>query len=186
MVSRYGITDKGVAKSVLENKPDSPLAALLLEFVEDVCDQLREGLKKHDVNTSSLGLSQSIQPTKVSLSKGGVSIGITAEHYWKFINYGVNGTEVNHGAPAWGVQPNTGKSFHQEILEWIPKRGVQLPESFDTYNQFAWAIMQSVRKKGKEPKPFYDEVVNDNLTRLIKPKIEKLMGRAIEVAIIAG
>lgn len=182
-MSKYGIANIGQARAVLNGEPSSPLAALLRDFALNVCGQLQESLKKHNVNTSALGLSQSIQPTKVSITKSAVSIGIEAEHYWKFVNYGVNGTEISWGAPAWGTQPNTGKSFHQNILEWIPKRGVKLPPQFDDYNSFAWAIMQGVKKKGQQPRPFYTEVINKNLAAIVRPQIEKILGRSIEIII---
>lgn len=184
MASKYNISNLGVAKSVIENQEGSPLDFLLRDLTQEVCNRLRDGLKKHDVNTASLGLSQSIQPTKVEHKGDVVTIGIDAEFYWKFINYGVNGTERSWGAPSWGSQGSQPKSFHQSILEWIPKRGVQLPSQFADYDSFAWAIQKNIAKKGKEPKPFFDEVVNDKLADYMKPQIEALLGQAITINIV--
>lgn len=184
MAKRNIPNDIGVAKSVLSAEAGSPLDDLLLDLTKEVCNRLRSGLKKHDANTSSMGLSQSIQPTEVSHDGDSVNISISAEHYWKFINYGVNGTERSWGAPAWGSQGLQDKSFKQNILEWIPKRGVQLPSQFNSYESFAYAIMTNIRKKGKEPKPFYTEVVNEKLINYMRPQIEELFGKAIEINII--
>ncbi len=185
MAKDYGISNLGVAKSVIENQKGSPLELLLLDLTNDVCERLREGLKKHNVNTASLGLSQSIQSTTAEYDGEVLTVGISAESYWKFINYGVNGTERSWGAPNWGSQPSTGKSFHQNILEWIPKRGVMLPSQFKSYDSFAWAIQKNIIRKGKEPKPFYSEVVNEKLINFMRPQIEELLGRAILINIVA-
>lgn len=175
----------GVSQSVLEAQEGSPLDFLLKDLTEEVCKRLRDGLKKHDVNTSSLGLSQSIQPTKVNHNGKTVEIGITAEHYWKFINYGVNGTERSWGAPSWGSQGSQPKSFHQSILEWIPQRGVSLPSQFSSYDSFAWAIQTNIKKYGKEPKPFFTEVINEALADYMRPQIEALIGEAITINIVS-
>jgi hypothetical protein len=175
----------GTSKDVLNNKSSSPLGALLTELTTDVVEQLKEALVARDVNTTSLGLSQSIQPSKVNVEGSEVNVQISMEYYWKFVNYGVNGTERSHGAPAWGPQPQGAKSFKQAILEWIPKRGVSLPSQFSTYDQFAYAIMTNVRKYGKEPRPFFEDVVNPALTQALRGPIETLLGRAIELRIVA-
>jgi len=171
----------GVANSVLNNDKGSPLEQLLINISQDICDQLKENLRKYDANTTSLGLSQSIQPNSITYENNLLSIGISAEYYWKFINYGVNGEVINRGAPNWGKQPSTGKSFHQSVLEWIPKRGV-MAENGD-YDGLAWAIMRSIRLKGKQPKPFFTDVMNTNLAEIMRPQIEELLGKAIEIKI---
>ena len=186
MANKYNITNLVVAKSVIENQEGSPLDFLLRDLTLEVCNRLREGLKKHDANTSSLGLSQSIQPEETVTHNGSVvTIGIKAEDYWKFVNYGVNGTERSWGAPAWGSQGSQPKSFHQSILEWIPKRDITLPSAFKDYDSFAWAIQKNIIKKGKEPKPFFSEVVNNKLADYMRPQIEELLGEAITINIVA-
>jgi hypothetical protein len=183
VAGKYNIPDLGVSRAVLENKGNSPLDKLMYDLTLDICDQLREQLKQRDINTTSLGLSQSIRPTDVSVDSKGLTVGILAEDYWKYVNYGVNGEKVNRGAPNWGSQPTNGKSFHQNILEWIPKRGLVKPERFATYEAFAWAIRRGVINNGKEARPFYDAVINEKLINFMRPKVEELLGRAIEINI---
>jgi len=180
----------GVANSVLNNDKGSPLEQLLINISQDICDQLKENLVKYDANTTSLGLSQSIQPNSITYENNLLSVGIDAEYYWKFIDKGVNGAGgdnlkriVHSGSPAWGRQPTPEKSFHQNILEWIPKRGVIKPDSFETYDQYAWAIMRSIIKYGKQPKPFFTDVMNTNLAEIMRPQIEALLVKAIEIKI---
>jgi len=120
----------GTSREVLEAEPGSPMDQLLVTLMEDVIEQLQQKLVDYNINTSRLGLSQSLVPS-VTYKAGEVRVGLSAAFYWKFINSGVNGTEVSHGAPTWGPSP-ADQSFKQSILEWIPARGVQLPPSFKT------------------------------------------------------
>jgi hypothetical protein len=174
----------GSAQAILDNSNASPLGQLLVSLADDVIKDLKAALKARDINTSSLGLSQSIVPSDVIVNGSEVSVNISMDFYWKYVNYGVNGTEVNHGAPTHGKAPAATKSFKDSILEWIPKRGVMLPQQFQTYDQFAYAIMTNVRKKGQAPRPFFDDVINDALVQTLKTPIEKVMGRAIELKIV--
>lgn len=173
----------GSSRDILENKPDSPLGKLLTELTEDVIKQLQERLVARDIN-ASLGLSQSIIPTDVSINGGSVSVGISMDFYWKYVNYGVNGTEVNRGAPNWGGGPQQSKTFLQAVKEWIPQRGLTLPDGFTDYNSFAWAIMVNKRKKGQEARPFFTDVINENLVQVLKKPIENVLGRAVEISIV--
>lgn len=170
----------GMANAVLEDKPNSLMGQLLLSLARDVTEQLRASVDKHKINASS-NLKQSIKPSATVVNDNGVvSVAVNADFYWKFVNYGVNGDEVNHGAPSWGVQPRQDKSFHQAILEWIPTTGT----TSEDYDSFAWAIMNKIKRDGKAPRPFYTDVVNDHLKKeLIKP-IKMLLKNAIEVKII--
>lgn len=177
--------DLGTAKSVLQNKPGSPLGSLLQDMIQDVIEQLQQAMKNRNINTSSASLSQSIAPTEVKFNGDSVEIGLTMEHYWKYVNYGVNGSEVSRNAPAWGSAPSAGKSFRDSIKEWIPKRGLSLPESFKSYDQFAFAIMTNIIKRGKEGRPFFEDVVNDNLIQVMREPIESIVGRSIEIAIVS-
>lgn len=175
----------GSSKEVLDNKGSSPLSQLLVELSEEVVDQLKAALVARDVNTTSLGLSQSIHISDIEFSGSSLSISISAEFYWKYVNYGVNGTEINHGAPEWGASPPGEMSFKDAILQWIPQRGLQLPPEFNSFESFAYAIMTNVRKHGKEPRPFFDDVVNPSLVETMRAPIEKLIGRAIEISIVS-
>lgn len=180
VVASMGI---GSAKAVLENKGSSPLSILLTELATNVVEQLKEALKNRDINTSSMGLSQSIGVTEILLSSGSVSIGISAEFYWKYVNYGVNGEETNHGSPTWGSAPAGEQSFFQAIQQWIPQRGLQLPPQFNTFEEFTFAIMTNIRKHGQSPRPFFEDVVNPQIADTLRVPIEELVGRSIEIVI---
>lgn len=173
----------GSSKAVLENKGNSPLSQLLVSMSEDVITQLKGALVARNINTSSQGLSQSLHVSEIKIAGSEVKIGVSAEFYWKFVNYGVNGTEVHRGAPDWGSVPAGDKSFSQAIREWIPQRGLQLPPEFSSFESFTYAIMTNIRKKGKEARPFFEDVVNDKLVETLREPIEKVIGRSIEISI---
>jgi hypothetical protein len=173
----------GSAKEILKGNPSSPLAVLLQELIQDVTDQLVAKVHQYDAVASG-NLVQNIRPTSKATLEGEVlSVSITAPFYWKFVNYGVNGTEVNRGAPNWGQQQND-RSFHSSIMDWTRNRGISLPEQFDSYDQFAWAIMGSIKKKGIEKRPFFTDVVNESLYDALSEPISTLIGKAIKINII--
>lgn len=174
----------GVTKQVLEGNPNSPLAELLQTLIQDVIDQITAKADDYDIN-ASYNLRQSILPSKSAyIQDGALKVHITAPFYWKFVNYGVNGTEVNHGAPAWGRQPAQDKSFRQAIGEWIQNRGITLPNQFDEYDSFAWAMMNSIKKKGKAARPFFTDVVNAKLYEQIQEPISNVIGESIRIQIV--
>lgn len=173
----------GESADVLANKKGSPTEQLLAVIANDVVDSLRKKLDEYDVNASS-NLKQSL--TVIPLSKSNeVNVEISADFYWKYINYGVNGSIVNHGAPSWGKESQSnGKSFIQNIKDWVAFRGITLPSQFSSYDSFAWAIKTSVERNGKKPRPFYSDVVNEKLKNEIQEAITALFGKSITVNII--
>ena len=173
----------GTSKQVLEENPNSPLGELLTQLTNDVIIQLTKSLDKYNISASH-NLRQSIVPTKVMVDDGNVAVAINADFYWKYVNYGVNGTEVNYGSPAWGHEKNNTKSFNTSIQEWVRNRGIVAPEQFGDYEQFAYAIMSNIKRKGQKPRPFYTDVVNDKLKEHIRKPIERLMKKSITITII--
>lgn len=184
-VDKLNQLNLGLSNQILNAQSGSPMELLLKDIAQELTDRFRKAIVERGIGASD-NLQQSIKPTSsVKIEGDVVSIGVEADMYWKFVNYGVNGTEVNHGAPSWGTQPPQEKTFHQAIKEWIPFAGLQLSEQFQTYDSLAWAIMASIKKKGKAPRPFFGDVVNDSLVKEMAIPISKLIGRAIEVRIVA-
>ena len=174
----FNIPDIGVAKSVLNNDKGSPLEQLLISISQDICDQLKANLEKYDANTTSLGLSQSIQPNSITFEDNLLSVGISAEYYWKFVNFGVNGWKTNRGAPEWGSEAI---ATVPAIKEWIPKRGIIAEDG--NYDRLAYNIVRFVNREGREGRPFFTDVMNTNLAEIMRPQIESLLGQAIEIKI---
>ena len=172
----------GTTKAILNEEPNSPLGVLLSGLMQDVTNQLTKSLEKYGAGEGNL--RQSITPTKVAIEDSAISVAIQADFYWKFVNYGVNGTEVSHNAPAWGTQPSSGKTFLQSIGEWRMQKGITLPEQFSSYESFDFAIMKNIQKNGKAPRPFFTDVVNEKLVAYLKKPIEKLLKKTIEIQIV--
>ena len=174
----------GNSKAILEGLPGTPLEELLKDLMQDVADQLVLEIDALNI-AASRRLRQSIIPDKQVTKEGNVvTIGLSADFYWKFINYGVNGTEVQHGAPSWGRQPAGEVSFHKSIMDWTMDRGITMPAQFDTYDSFAFAIMANIKKKGKQARPFFTNVVNETLTTKIQKELSEFFKEAITVNIV--
>jgi len=177
--------DLGASKAILNNEPNSPLGELLVSLTQDIVEELKASMVKHKINTSSRGLSQSTRPTPVTIVGNSVSVGISMAFYWKFVNFGVNGTETSVGAPNWGPTPQGSKSFFESIQDWIPQRGLSLPPQFSDFDQFTHAIMTNVRKHGQRGRPFFSDVINETLVQKLEEPISRVIGRAIKVNIVA-
>lgn len=173
----------GTSADVLKNSPDSPLGSLLKDLVQGVVDELGRSLDKYGVRASNQ-LKQTMLPTPPRIDEDGVSVAISAEFYWKFVNYGVNGTETSYGAPSWGKVSSPDMSFKDSIGQWIRNKGITLPDGFSNYESLSYAMMTNIKKHGQKPRPFFTDVVNERLVDVLKKPIEKLIGRAITVQII--
>lgn len=170
----------GRAKDVLDNIPNNPLQLLLQDQFNDLVDKLRQSIDKHDISTYGT-LKNSIVPVTYKAQNGVLEIGIEAEFYWKFINYGVNGTKIHRGAPNWGKQPQGRQTFKQAIDSWIRGRGIRVRDSRMSYDSLNFLIRKSIVEKGKEPRPFVDDVINEQLLANMEAEITNFVGRAIEI-----
>ena len=133
----------------------------------------------------------------VSVSKrGGLIIRIYMPPQWKYINYGVKGAE--------SVKPKTGASPYQfknkrpplsVIREFmmnrgiVPRRGGQRIDKGaggeKARNRLAWVIAESIRKKGIEAFPFFDNAVTlDKIQDLEKQLLDLYEGKFIEDIVV--
>ena len=172
----------GTSRAAFKAQKKSPLVTLLELQMQEIIERLRERMRHYDVNASRK-LAQGITGLDPVIKGNQLFVPLQADFYWKFINYGVNGSERSWGAPAWGSIPQSGLTFSQSIDEWLTDRGITPPEQFSSRESFNYVVRQSIKKKGKEPRPFFTDVVNDALIRELQEPIEKLLGRAIEIMI---
>jgi len=121
--------------------------------VQSNLQALVEEIKKKgntmDVRASN-NLLTSIIPKKIIASQDNISADITADEYWKFLNYGVNGTLFS-GAPNWkslGVVAQPFNELVASIQQWMPFRNVQ-PRGDDSFEETATAIAFATIKNGK-------------------------------------
>lgn len=170
----------GVSRKALAGEVNSPLHALLIGLNQEIIDKLNESIQGYDAIASNR-LKQSIIAIDES-EPGVLSVAISAEFYWKYVNYGVNGTKVNHGAPTWGSAPGSTMSFKDSILGWIRDKGLRARPG-QTYDQMAFAIMRGVKEKGTAPRPFFTDVVNAELKQYLTKAITEVYKQAIIIEI---
>jgi len=181
----------GTSKAVVEGQPNSPLGQLLTTLANDVTKQLTDSMDSYNIRASN-NLRQSILPTKVEVNGDVVTVGISAPFYWKYVNYGVNGFAVNHGAPNWGSTGATREDFKKSIGAWRMNVGINLNSftndsgkpMFSSYDKLDDGLMYMVAKNGQKPRPFYTDVVNDKLVNYLRKPIEKLFKKAMTVVIV--
>ncbi len=162
------------SEQILANKSDNPLTELLLRLTNDIIKDLRLELDK---SRASGNLQQSIIPQPKSYNL----IEVEAPFYWKYINYGVNGIQVQRGAPYHGKAPKTGLSFYDSIYKWIGDKGIV--GDGVTRDQLAGMIVNSVRMKGVEATHFYDKVVTQERKKEMSASISNLIGQSIKLII---
>jgi len=177
----------GTSTAILNNSTGNPLGELLVSLTQEVIDRIVQKGQDYNINASR-NLTQSFVPTEVEYTGKEVNVGLSADFYWKYINFGVNGTVINHGAPTHGKAPSGTPSFEQAIGKWIIDRGITLdgrPNGAETYDQLNYLMRRAISENGKAPRPFVTDVINDNLINVLRAPIEKVLGRAIQVNIIS-
>jgi hypothetical protein len=181
--------DLGNAKQMIDAPADSPLGVLLSLLCQNVLDEIVKNAFKYNINASGT-LMQSFQVSEAFMENGGVTVQLSLPEdkaYWKYVNYGVNGTKRNTGAPSWGLPPIGTKSFSQSIDDWMFHRGIQpdgRPNGAKTVEELNYLIRKHIVEQGKEPRPFVSDVLNENIVTLFREPIERLLGRAIEINIV--
>jgi hypothetical protein len=170
--------DFGRSKDILENKSKNPMTDLLLKITNELIEDWRKELIKNDSYATG-GLAASLRPVNMKPE----SIETEAENHWKYINYGVNGTMVNRGAPTHGRAPKGNLSFYEAIKKWMYDKGINPPQGY-TVEQYAAMVKTSIRKKGIEGNHFFDKVLNEKRVDEIRERISNLAGAAIKTMII--
>jgi hypothetical protein len=170
----------GTSKQVLSAEDNSPMEILLIGLHQEIINRLKTSLDKYDISASNR-LKQSMLTVDES-SPGAVGVAISANFYWKYVNYGVNGALVNRGAPTWGSAPAGTPSFHDAILGWIKDKGLKAKPG-QTYDEMASAIMRGLYNKGQAPRPFFTDVVNAELKKYLTKSISDTMKQAITITI---
>ena len=181
--------DLGGSKKILDAPADSPLGVLLVLLCNNVLSEIKDNAFKYKINASGT-MMQDFRVSEAFLESNEVTVQLAVPEdkaYWKYINYGVNGTKRNTGAPSWGLPPIGTKSFSQSIDDWMFHRGIQpdgRPNGAKTVEQLNYLIRKHIVEQGKEPRPFVSDVLNENIVTLFREPIERLLGRAIQINIV--
>lgn len=167
----------GRSEDILKNTSDNPMTELLLKLTNELIEDWRKQLIT-DKSYATGDLAQSLRPVNIKPD----SIETTGASHWKYINYGVNGTMVNRGAPTHGKAPKGNLSFYDAIYKWIGDKGI-VPNEGMTREQLAGAIVNSVRMKGIEATHFFDKVLTEQRVDEMSQRVSDLVGAAIKIVI---
>jgi hypothetical protein len=174
----------GTSREVLTASPQSPLSKLLQGLTQDVIDQITKRMEHYDVSASN-HLKQNTKLSKVEVKGSTIKVGISSDFYWKFINYGVNGSKVNHGAPNWGATPSGSLSMSESMKAWEMNRGItSVNGRYTNWTSLSKVEGMSMAERGQKPRPYFSDVVNDRLKDTLRTPIEKLLKRSIEIIIV--
>jgi hypothetical protein len=179
----------GSSKAILEQKEDNPLSQLLKVLMNEVLSEIVAKGFQYDVQASTLLSEFKVQDAIIDGDSVTVELTLPPDKfYWQYIDQGVNGLEVQRGAPRWGKAPLGTKTFSQSVDDWMHHRGVRPDGRVNgakTMEQLNYLIRRKIVNEGKEPRPFVSDVLNENIVSLFREPIERLLGRAIQINIVA-
>ena len=169
--------DFGRSSDILNGTSDNPMTELLTRLVNELIMDMRKLL----VESRATGnLEQSIIPKE--LNPETIALDAQDAFYWKYVNYGVNGTKVNRGAPTHDKAPSSNLSFHDSITKWLGDKGIVPPEEM-TRESYAYLIMGKLKRDGMEGTHFIDKVVTDQRINEMSKPISALLKESIIVYI---
>lgn len=123
------------------------IAQVLEEYAQDVRNTYQDKLIEGE-RIASGKLLNSVEYT-VTQGENEWVVSLTLEHYWKYLEYGVQGAKnatSPFGNPGWGAYPH--------ILEWIKVKPV-LPRpnkgKIPSQKSLAYLITRSIVKNGTKP-----------------------------------
>ena len=159
---------------------------IVLNWLQGRIDHAKEILKNDGRMTTSGALYQSIRESDLQLSDEGVmTVNVIAEQYWKYINYGVNGTEVNHGstmsftskAPPRSAMLQYIKDKAITELAYTNREGQRIVKPLNddkARNGAAYVFSQAVKRKGIRKTPFIDNSFTDEQIDILTKELANL------------
>lgn len=176
----------GTATENLRAKAGTKVGETILEWLVERREVAREKLDEpkgsnpsRDSNgTGALRTSVGWKPLVTNGEE--VLIEVIAEDYWDFINQGVNGTVNNFGSPYSFKNLGVGLKMHQAFKEFIQVRGIQPREPETDYDQLAYILARSVKKKGIKKTPFMDEAFSPEAIKDLADRLGKTVKRIFE------
>lgn len=145
---------------------NSPFEQFLVNLGQQITSQLKQSLRNEGIDQNSL-LSQSIAPEIIS-DENGVTLKITANNYWKFVNDGVNGVLRNVSGKYNFKTPFPNRKMAASIQDYMGRRGISDAANFKSVS---YAIATKVKKYGIEPTHFVDKVMTDEFINTISTQL---------------
>jgi hypothetical protein len=179
ILEQFGSIMKSEVIEPLENSVEGVVS----KWLQGRIDYAKQLLAEDGRNTTAGALSASIRQGQFDLSNEGiVSVTVLAEDYWQYINYGVNGTDVNQGSTmSFTTKAPPISSMLQYIkdktiteLAYTSREGQRIIKPLTTDKArmgAAYVFAQGVKRKGIRKTPFIDNSFTDEeinkLTQLL-------------------
>ena len=179
ILEQFGSIMKSQVIEPLENSVEGVVS----KWLQGRIDYAKQLLADDGRNTTAGALSASIRQGQFDLSQEGIiSVTVLAEDYWQYINYGVNGTQVNHGSTmSFTTKAPPISSMLQYIkdktiteLAYTDREGQRIVKPLTTDKArmgAAYVFAQGVKRKGIRKTPFIDNSFTDEeikkLTQLL-------------------
>lgn len=169
-----------IMRNTIIEPAENTIPAIAKKWLDERIEQAKQMLADDGRNTTAGALSASIRQGQFDLSKEGImTVTVVAENYWKYINYGVNGTEVDQqSTKGWAF--TTKGPPQSAMLQYIKDKAInQLTFGAETINLdtpkkregAANFLSKRVKAKGIRKTPFIDNSFTDeqidNLTKLL-------------------
>lgn len=166
----------GKLKEEFKSTANNPLHQLIIDISNRIVSTMQKQLKKPD----SI-LSQSIGHSPIIIeNNGNISIEITANEYWDFVNSGVNGLKANFGSQYSFKTPYPNKKMAESIQGWMGQRGISNGADF---RSASYGIATSVKKYGIKPTHFVDVVLSDSFINEISEQVSEQAGKLVSLTI---
>ena len=169
----------GTATDNLRAKAGTKVEETIKEWLTERIDVAQEVLIKDGKRVDG-SLIPSIRPKDLVTNGEEVLVQVIAEDYWDFINQGVNGTVNNFGSPYSFRNLGVSIKMHQAFKEFIQVRGIQPREPEMDYDQLAYVLARSVKKKGIRKTPFMDEGFGEEAIKDLADRLGKTVKRIFE------
>jgi hypothetical protein len=179
ILEQFGSIMRSQVIEPLENSVEGVVS----KWLQGRIDYAKQLLAEDGRNTTAGALSASIRQGQFDLSNEGiVSVTVLAEDYWQYINYGVNGTDVNQGSTmSFTTKAPPISSMLQYIkdktiteLAYTDREGQRIVKPLTTDKErmgAAYVFAQGVKRKGIRKTPFIDNSFTDEeinkLTQLL-------------------
>ena len=172
-----------IMKSEVIEPLENSVEGVVSKWLQGRIDYAKKLLADDNRNTTAGALSASIRQGQFDLSQEGkLSVTVLAEDYWQYINFGVNGTQVNHGsnmsfttkAPPMASMLDYIRDKTITELAYTSREGQRIIKPLNTDKArmgAAYVFAQGVKRKGIRKTPFITDSFTDkeidNLTQLL-------------------
>lgn len=197
------------AVTIVDNKFEvKTVEDLLLKYLHEIITGLTRELKSAKKDQPGVLLQSIGENSDVEYEGDKMTIFIGMEDYWKYVNYGVNGTDSSNGSKynfknkqppedemlefintnnkvkAWArtlIAKKKLKKTQKKVKSKRIKKAVKQISTEKAYKQAAFLIGRGIKRKGIKPTNFYDNIINDALVQRLTNDLSKAFQKDIEI-----